>query len=125
MLIKRTDSTGDWYFWDTARGIVSGDPSTKSPTLITLTRSIGFTVTSNAPAALNASGGTYIFLDRLMQRPDPMIAGKPGAEDVQAMMARTLWLEELFFLDGRDQISHPQHGLFTGLALKYQSLGVN
>ena len=58
----------------------------------------------------------------LMQRPDPMIAAKPGAEDVQAMAARTLWMEELFFLDGRDMISHPQHGLFTGLALKYQSL---
>ena len=57
-----------------------------------------------------------------MKRPDPMIAGKPGAEDVQAMTARTLWLEELFFLDGRDQISHPQHDLFTGLALKYQNL---
>ena len=56
-----------------------------------------------------------------MQRPDPMIAAKPGAEDVQAMAARTLWLEELYFLDGRDQISHPQHGLFTGLALKYQA----
>ena len=56
-----------------------------------------------------------------MQRPDPMIAAKPGAEDVQAMAARTRWLEELFFLDGRDQISHPQHCLFTGLALKYQS----
>ena len=58
----------------------------------------------------------------MMKRPDPMIASKPGAEDVQAMMARTLWLEELYFLDGRDQISHPQRGLFTGLALKYQNL---
>ena len=58
----------------------------------------------------------------MMKRPDPMIASKPGAEDVQAMMSRTLWLEELYFLDGRDQISHPQRGLFTGLALKYQSL---
>ena len=57
-----------------------------------------------------------------MQRPDPMIAAKPGAEDVQAMAARTLWLEEFYFLDGRDQISHPQRGLFTGLALKYQNL---
>ena len=57
-----------------------------------------------------------------MQRPDPMIAAKPGAEDVQAMWARTLWMEELFFLDGRDMISHPMHGLFTGLALKYQNL---
>jgi hypothetical protein len=51
-----------------------------------------------------------------------MIAGKPGAQDVQAMTARTLWLEELFFLDGRDQISHPMHGLFTGLSEKYSLL---
>ena len=57
-----------------------------------------------------------------MERPDPMIAGKPGASDTQAMTARTLWLEELFFLDGRDQISHPMHGLFTGLAEKYSLL---
>ena len=51
-----------------------------------------------------------------MKRPDPMIAAKPGAQDVQAMAARTLWLEELYFLDGRDQASHPQRGLFTGLS---------
>ena len=57
-----------------------------------------------------------------MQRPDPMISSKPGAEDLPAMRSRAMWLEELFFLDGRDQISHPQRGLFTGLALKYQSL---
>jgi hypothetical protein len=25
VLLKRTDSTGDWYFWDTTRGIVSGN----------------------------------------------------------------------------------------------------
>lgn len=58
----------------------------------------------------------------MMKRPDPMIAAKPGAEDVQAMAARTLWLEELYFLDGRDQISHPQRGLFTGLSSKYALL---
>ena len=57
-----------------------------------------------------------------MRRPDPMIASKPGAQDLPAMRARTMWLEELFFLDGRDQVSHPQYGLFTGLALKYQHL---
>ena len=57
-----------------------------------------------------------------MQRPDPMIPCKPGAEDVEAMNNRQMWLEELFFLDGRDQISHPQHGLFTGLAAKYRAL---
>ena len=51
-----------------------------------------------------------------------MIASKPGAEDTQAMAARVLWMNELFYLDGRDQISHPQYGLFTGLALKYQNL---
>lgn len=57
-----------------------------------------------------------------MQRPDPMISASYGATDVEAMKARTLWMEELFFLDGRDMISHPMHGLFTGLALKYQNL---
>ena len=57
-----------------------------------------------------------------MQRPDPMIASKPGASDLPAMRSRTMWLEELFFLDGRDQVSHPQYGLFIGLALKYQNL---
>ena len=54
-----------------------------------------------------------------MQRPDPLIPSKPGAEDIEVMKARTLWLEELFFLDGRDLKSHPMHGLFTGLSYKY------
>lgn len=57
-----------------------------------------------------------------MQKPDPMIPGKPGAEDVESMSNRTKWLEELYFLDGRDQIDHPQRGLFTGLSKQYQSL---
>ena len=57
-----------------------------------------------------------------MQRPDPMISASYGATDVEAQKARVLWLEELFFLDGRDMVSHPMHGLFTGLALKYQNL---
>jgi len=71
ILIKRTDAAGDWYMWDSARGIVAGN----SPYLIINTTgasvtntdyidplSAGFTVTSSAPAALNASGGKYIFL---------------------------------------------------------------
>ena len=71
ILIKRTDSTGDWYVWDSARGIVSGnDPYlllNSTAAEVTTTDYIdplssGFTVTSSAPAALNASGGTYIFL---------------------------------------------------------------
>ena len=71
ILIKRTDSTGDWYVWDTLRGIVSGnDPYlllNETDSEVTNTDYIdplnaGFTVTSSAPAALNASGGTYLFL---------------------------------------------------------------
>ena len=57
-----------------------------------------------------------------MQRPDPMISASYGASDTAAQKSRVLWLEELFFLDGRDQISHPQQGTFTWLALKYQNL---
>jgi hypothetical protein len=71
VLIKRSDSTGDWYVWDTARGIVSGnDPylllnSTAAEVTSTDyidTYSAGFEISSTAPAAINASGGTFIFL---------------------------------------------------------------
>jgi hypothetical protein len=55
-----------------------------------------------------------------MKRPDPMIPNKPGAEDVEAMSNRQKWLEELYFYDGRDKRDHEKHGLFTGLAQKYQ-----
>ena len=71
VLIKRTDTTGDWYVWDSARGISSGnDPylllnSTAAEVTTTNyvdTTSVGFQVTAAAPAALNASGGSYLFL---------------------------------------------------------------
>jgi hypothetical protein len=71
ILIKRTDANGDWYVWDTLRGIVSGnDPYlllNTNAAQVTNTDYIdplgtGFTVTSSAPAALNVSGGTYLFL---------------------------------------------------------------
>ena len=71
VLIKRTDSTGDWYVWDSARGITSGnDPylllnSTAAEVTGTNyidTLSSGFQITSSAPAAINASGGSFIFL---------------------------------------------------------------
>jgi len=71
VLIKRTDSTGDWYVWDTARGIVSGnDPYlllNSQAAEVTSTDYIdplssGFQISSTAPAAINASGGSYIFL---------------------------------------------------------------
>ena len=73
VLIKRVHGSpgGDWYLWNSATGIVSGnDPymlvnSTASE--VTNTDYIdplnaGFTVTSSAPAAINASGGKYIYL---------------------------------------------------------------
>jgi hypothetical protein len=71
VLIKRTDSTGDWYVWDSARGIVAGnDPylllnSTAAEVTSTDyvdTFAAGFELTATAPAAINASGGSYIFL---------------------------------------------------------------
>ena len=71
VLIKRTDSTGDWYVWDSARGIVSGnDPYlllNSTAAEVTSTDyidpySAGFEISSTAPAAINASGGTFIYL---------------------------------------------------------------
>ena len=71
LLIKRTDATGDWYVWDSARGMTSGnDPYlllNSSAAEVTNTNYVdtdttGFKVTAAAPAEINASGGTYIFL---------------------------------------------------------------
>jgi hypothetical protein len=71
VLIKRTDSTGDWYVWDSSRGIVAGnDPYlllNSSAAEVTSTDyvdtfSSGFEISSTAPAAINANGGTFIFL---------------------------------------------------------------
>jgi hypothetical protein len=69
VLIKRTDTTGDWYVWDTSRGMVSGtDPSLLLNTgdaevnaNSVYTTGVGFQIVSTA-AGINASGGTYIFL---------------------------------------------------------------
>jgi|694.fasta_scaffold17945_11 hypothetical protein len=70
VMIKRTDSTGDWYVWDTARGIVSGnDPYlllNSTAAEVTNTDYIdpansGFEISSTAPAAINANGGSFIF----------------------------------------------------------------
>jgi hypothetical protein len=71
VLIKRTDSTGDWYAWDTARGIVSGDDPylliAANAAEVTNTDYIdplssGFQISSTAPAAINANGGSFVFL---------------------------------------------------------------
>jgi len=71
VMIKRTDATGDWYVWDTERGIIAGDDPyllmnepdaevTNTDYIDPLTT--GFTVTSSAPDALNVSSGEYIYL---------------------------------------------------------------
>ena len=72
VLIKRIDSHfSDWYIWDSARGITSGnDPylllntigSDVNDTDYIDPLNAGFTVTSSAPDTINASGGEYIFL---------------------------------------------------------------
>jgi len=64
-------SGGNWHVWDSARGIVAGnDPYqvlNSAANDVTSTDYIdplssGFTVTSSAPADMNTSGQTYIFL---------------------------------------------------------------
>jgi len=70
VLIKRTDSSGDWYIWDTERGINTGnDPhlSLNSTSAEVTTNdsidpySAGFTVNPGG-VALSTIGATYIFL---------------------------------------------------------------
>lgn len=71
ILIKRTDSTGDWYVWDSVRGIVAGnDPHLSLNTTaaeVTTDDSVdpdvsGFIVNQVAATNINVSGGQYIFL---------------------------------------------------------------
>jgi hypothetical protein len=71
VLIKRTDSTGDWFVFDTARGIVAGN----DPYLLTNstaaevtsvdavdTDNTGFIVNQTSGTNLNVTGATYIYL---------------------------------------------------------------
>ena len=71
VLVKRTDTVGQWYFWDSTRGIVSGnDPYSilnMQTAEVTNTDYIdplssGFRITSSAIANINTAGGNYIFL---------------------------------------------------------------
>jgi len=71
VLIKRTDSTGDWYVYDTARGMtVLTDPylllnsnAAETATLGSVTTvSTGFALNSTILADINVSAGSYIFL---------------------------------------------------------------
>jgi hypothetical protein len=70
-MIKRTDSTGDWYVWDSARGIVSGnDPhlslnstAAEVTTDDTIdTDSTGFIVNQVSATNCNVNGASYIVL---------------------------------------------------------------
>ena len=71
VLIKRTDSTGDWYVYDTARGMtVLTDPylllnstAAEASTLGSVTTvSTGFALNSTILAAINTNGATFLFL---------------------------------------------------------------
>jgi hypothetical protein len=71
IIIKRTDSAGDWYLYDSVRGISSGnDPYNRlnssaanvNGTNYVDTTSVGFQVTAAASGTVNVSGGSYIFL---------------------------------------------------------------
>lgn len=71
VLIKRTDSTGDWFIWDTVRGIVAGnDPHLSLNTTaaeVTTDDSIdpdnsGFIVNQLAATNININGAEYLYL---------------------------------------------------------------
>ena len=73
ILIKRYDAVGDWYLWDSFRGISaagSNDPYlllNSANAQVTNTDYIapyagGFNLTTNGSSTINVSGGSYIFL---------------------------------------------------------------
>ena len=69
VMIKRTDTTGSWWYWDTGRGMVAGtDPrlafnSANAETNAdwVYTNASGFQIVTT-DSTVNASGGTYIYL---------------------------------------------------------------
>lgn len=69
VMIKRTDSTGDWWVWDTARGLVSGnDPALRLNSTAAETTGIdsidpdssGFIVNQDATTNINVNSASYI-----------------------------------------------------------------
>jgi hypothetical protein len=70
VMIKRTDSTGDWYMHDAAQGIIAGnDPylrlNTNNAQITTVDNidpaNSGFIVNQVSATNINVSGGSYIF----------------------------------------------------------------
>lgn len=71
VMIKRTDGAGDWYVWDTARGIISGnDPHLSLNTAAEEVtsddtidpNSTGFIVNQVSATNVNVNTATYIYL---------------------------------------------------------------
>ena len=71
ILVKRTDATGEWYVWDSVRGIIAAnDPHLSlntTATEVTTDDSVdpdasGFIVNQNTATNINVNGGQYIFL---------------------------------------------------------------
>jgi hypothetical protein len=71
VLIKRTDATGGWYTYDTARGmttltdpyVLQNDPAAQVATLGSVTTvTTGFALNSTILAAINTNAASYIFL---------------------------------------------------------------
>jgi hypothetical protein len=70
VLIKRTDTAGDWYYWDTVRGMVAGndkslilnDTSGQVNANSVYTATTGFSLLASPSAPVNTSGASYIFL---------------------------------------------------------------
>ena len=68
-MIKRTDSTGDWWVWDTVRGMVAGSDEriaiNQTSSILNnnwvYTIATGFHIVTT-DASVNASDGSYIFL---------------------------------------------------------------
>jgi hypothetical protein len=70
-LVKRTDSTGDWWVYDSARGITApADPALRlNSTAAEVTSadavdptSVGIVVNQEATCNINVSSATYIYL---------------------------------------------------------------
>ncbi len=69
VMIKRTDSTGNWWVWDTATGMVAGNDTriAINDTAQIINQNWVYTITTGfqivtTNAEVNASGGSYIFL---------------------------------------------------------------
>lgn len=71
VLIKRTDSAGAWYVYDTARGmtvltdpyVLMNDAAAEVATLGSVTTtSVGFALNASILSDINVNGGTYIYL---------------------------------------------------------------